>query len=61
MTWLEVRWNDAPNSMHLLLDKVRMEKGDLEIRVLDPWGGSTSRIVQDQIVKTHGPLQVPDL
>ena len=61
-TWLHVRWNDAPDSVVLLLDRMRREKGEQSLRCLDPVRGDVNyKVVNTQVVEIVGPLHVPKL
>lgn len=63
-TWVEVRWNDAPNSMALLVDKVRCKKKDAQatsfIAFYPDSGSCHTRATVSQITAIYrAPLNVP--
>ena len=63
-TWIELRWKDAPNSIGLLAEKVEAGKGDISISYLEvadgqvTWRRNHWRGVHDQIVATHGCVEL---
>lgn len=64
-TWVEVKWFDGPNNMWLLLTKPDLRSaGSSSVYVWRPdarrYWTSTS-IEYDQIVRTHGMIEVPAL
>ncbi len=61
-TWIELRWKDAPNTVHLLTERVIPGKGDLSVEVQSVIKGRlhhrSMSITHDQIVATHGSLMI---
>lgn len=63
-TWIELRWKDAPNSIALLTERVAPGKGDISISYLEvadgrvTWRPNHWRGVHDQIVATHGCVEL---
>ena len=61
-TWLEVRWNDAPNEIGLLLEIVPNTRGEVDLRMF--WANRKRDVVDKhamhtQITRVIGPVQVP--
>lgn len=64
-TLIEVKWQDSPNTVGILLEKPERERGDVSLRVWypdDPVTGSLSHVdshaVHGQVVAVHGKLEV---
>lgn len=61
-TWVEVRWLDSPNTVHLLTERVIPDKGDLSVEVQSVIKGRlhhrSMSVTHDQIVAMHGMLTV---
>lgn len=63
-TWIEIKWNDAPNSVALLIGRDGLGvSGDmsLECAHFDAKGKMSvhSRVVHSQVVRVIGQIQVP--
>lgn len=62
--WLELKWNDSPNSVALLVEDVAANEslGDISLYVYDPYFGEvTSRPIHTQIVRVVGTLEIPKI
>lgn len=65
IVWIEVRWRDAPNQALLLIEKPKREPGDICFTAIG-FSEKYNRIVRhnlvnDQVVRVIGTLQVPKL
>lgn len=59
-TWITLAWNDVPDETVLLLEKINTnERGDCQVRYLNPSSGCISHAVHTQIVGVHYTLVVP--
>lgn len=59
-TFLEVRWNDASNSVVLLLEKPERQRGDVSLKCLHQTTGLVdTHIVHGQVVAVCGQMAWP--
>lgn len=60
-TWIEVRWDDVPPEMCLVIDKPDFRgKGDIDVRVYFPNQGTTGGVTHGQIIGiSDEPLMLP--
>lgn len=63
-TWIEVRWLDSPNTLHLLIVKPFYQPGDVTLVVLDVCAGGVlkafgRKVDHDQVVAVHGSVVPP--
>jgi hypothetical protein len=57
-TFLEVKWDESPNSVVLLLERPYPLLGELSLKVLIPYEG-TRRLAHVQVVRVLGTLEWP--
>jgi hypothetical protein len=68
-TFVELCWDDAPNNVGMLLDKPRMEKGDISLHIMyspdepisELLGNINYHAIHTQVVRTRGHITFPDL
>lgn len=55
-TWLEVWWDDIPNTLVLVVEKPEWRKGDVDIKVYMPDQRCIGHVVHSQVIRVVGVL-----
>jgi len=61
MTFIELEWDDSPNSVVLLLEKPEPRLGDVLLHCMYDDGTISRHATHTQVVSILGKLQFPDI